>query len=82
MKEYIYVDKNGKGRKASKKHKYWYRYEFALITGEKITKRTYGGETWTVGQAREEYFKIWRELRTQPKIDKIIELNKKIEKIY
>lgn len=82
MEEYIYVDKNGKAKKASHKHKYWYRYEFAFITGEEIKTRTYGGETWTVGQAKEKYFEIWRELRTQLEIDKIIELNKKIDKIY
>lgn len=82
MNEYIYIDKNGKGRNASKKHKYWYRYEFAFITREEIKTRTYGGETWTVGQAKEKYFEIWSELRARPEIDKIIELNKKIEKIY
>ena len=82
MNEYIYVDKNGKAKKASHKHKYWYRYEFAFVIGEKITKRTYGGETWTVGQAREKYFEIWRELRARAELDNVISLNKKIEKIY
>lgn len=82
MENYIYVDKDGKGRKASKKHKYWYKYEFMFVIGTKTIKRTYGGEVWVVKQAKEKYFEIWRELREKPEIGHIILLSAKINKIY
>lgn len=82
MENYIYVDKDGKARKASKKHKYWYKYEFMFVIGTKTIKRTYGGEVWIVKQAKEKYFEIWRELRERPEIDHIILLSAKIKKIY
>lgn len=82
MEEYIYVDKNGKAKKASRKHKYWYKYEFMFVIGTKTIKRTYGGEVWVVKQAKEKYFEIWRELRERPEIGHIILLSAKINKIY
>lgn len=82
MENYIYVDKDGKARKASKKHKYWYKYEFVFIIGIKTIKRTYGGEAWMVKEAKEKYFEIWKELRERPEIDHIVLLSAKINKIY
>ena len=82
MNEYIYVDKNGKAKKASGKHKYRYEYEFAFVVGIKIIKKIYSGETRLVRQAKEKYFEIWNELRGREEIDEIILLNKKIDKIY
>lgn len=82
MEAYIYVNKNGETKKASKSHKYWYKYEFTFVIGTKTIKRTYGGEVWLVKQAKEKFFDIWRELRERPEIDNIILLSAKINKIY
>lgn len=82
MEEYIYVDKNGKAKKASHKHKYWYKYNFALVVGKETVIKTYSGKTWLVRQAREKYYDIWSELRKRAEISNIILLNKKIDKIY
>ena len=82
MENYIYIDKDGKAKKASKKHKYWYKYEFTIVTGTKTIKRTYEGEAWMAKQAKEKSFEIWRELRERPEIDYIILLSAKINKIY
>ena len=82
MENYIYVDKNGKAKKASHKHKYRYKYKFALVVGKDTIIETYSGEAWLVRQAREKYYDIWSELRRSAEIDNIILLNKKINKIY